>query len=317
MIKKMQSFSELYLKFSRKQWAELHNSLPLMITEEEIVKLNGTNEDLSFQEVMKIYLPLSRLLNLYINSSLRHQAVLDQFFGTHCKRIPYIIGITGSVAVGKSVIARVLQALLSGWSGNRRVELVTTDGFLYPNKVLKQRDLMQKKGFPQSYDIVSLLNFISTLKAGLVRRITVPVYSHLIYDIVPNKQKIILQPDILILEGLNVLQSSRNRFYKSHCEFISDFIDFSIYVDAHENLIKSWYINRFLKLCRGAFSDSKSHFYHYSKLTIEEVISIASQLWKDVNSRNLQENILPTRNRASLILEKSTNHVVKRVHLRK
>lgn len=316
MIKAVQSPPTPYLQFNRKQWAELRNSVPLTLTEAEIVKLKGINEDLSLEEVAEIYLPLSRLLNFYISFNLRRQAVLEQFLGTDGQRIPYIIGIAGSVAVGKSTTARVLQALLSRWPEHRTVELVTTDGFLHPNSVLKQRDLMKKKGFPESYDIRSLVTFVSKVKSG-TPRVTAPVYSHLIYDVVPDEQKVISQPDILILEGLNVLQSGSDCNHDPHHMFVSDFVDFSIYVDAPETLLQSWYISRFLKFRQGAFSDPDCYFHHYSQLPEQEVVAIASQVWSEINGRNLQKNILPTRERASLILGKSINHAVERVRLRK
>ncbi|MGP4123042.1 MAG: type I pantothenate kinase [Sodalis sp. (in: enterobacteria)] len=312
----MQSLPTPYLQFSRKQWAVLRNSVPLTLTEAEIINLKGINEALSLKEVVEIYLPLSRLLNFYISSNLRRQAVLEQFLGTDGQCIPYIIGIAGSVAVGKSTTARVLQALLSRWPEHRTVELVTTDGFLYPNQVLKQRDLMKKKGFPESYDIRSLVNFVSKVKSG-TPRVTAPVYSHLIYDIVPDKQKIISHPNILILEGLNVLQSCNDYNDNAHHVFVSDFIDFSIYVDAPEALLQSWYVNRFLKFRQGAFSNPDSYFHNYAQLSEEEAVTIATQLWTEINGRNLQENILITRERASLILCKNHNHAVDRIRLRK
>lgn len=317
MMKSVKSFLSMpYLQFSRKQWAALRNSVPLTLTEAEIMKLKGINENLSLEEVEEIYLPLSRLLNFYISSNLRRQAVLEQFLGIDGQHIPYIIGIAGSVAVGKSTTARVLQALLSRWPKYRTVELVTTDGFLYSNQVLKERNLLKKKGFPESYDIRSLINFVSKVRAG-VPYMTAPVYSHLIYDIMPEEQKIISQPDILILEGLNVLQSGRDYKNDSHQVFVSDFVDFSIYVDAPENLLQTWYINRFLKFRQGAFSNPDSYFHNYSKLSEQEAVAIASQLWSEINGLNLQKNILPTRERANLILGKSANHAVNKVRLLK
>ena len=316
MIKRDQSLATPYLQFDRTQWAALRNSVPLTLSEEEIVKLKGINEDLSLEEVAQIYLPLSRLLNFYISSNLRRQAVLEQFLGTDGQKIPYIIGIAGSVAVGKSTTARLLQALLSSWPEHRSVELITTDGFLHPNKVLNERGLMKKKGFPQSYDMHSLVKFVSEVKSG-AKRVTAPVYSHLIYDVVPEGNKVIEQPDILILEGLNVLQSGMDYPHDPHRVFVSDFVDFSIYVDAPEELLQSWYINRFLKFRQGAFSDPDSYFHNYSKLPEPEAINIATQLWNEINGLNLQENILPTRERASLIMTKSANHAVENVRLRK
>ncbi|EPG5722594.1 type I pantothenate kinase [Serratia marcescens] len=316
MIKRDQSLATPYLQFDRTQWAALRDSVPLTLSEEEIVKLKGINEDLSLEEVAQIYLPLSRLLNFYISSNLRRQAVLEQFLGTDGQKIPYVIGIAGSVAVGKSTTARLLQALLSRWPEHRSVELITTDGFLHPNKVLNERGLMKKKGFPQSYDMHSLVKFVSEVKSG-AKRVTAPVYSHLIYDVVPEGNKVIEQPDILILEGLNVLQSGMDYPHDPHRVFVSDFVDFSIYVDAPETLLQSWYINRFLKFRQGAFSNPDSYFHHYSKLPEAEAINIATQLWNEINGLNLQQNILPTRERASLIMTKSANHAVESVRLRK
>ncbi|SLM61398.1 MULTISPECIES: type I pantothenate kinase [Dickeya] len=315
MIKE-QSFATPYLQFNRQQWANLRDSVPLTLTEDEIIKLKGINEDLSLDEVAEIYLPLSRLLNFYISSNLRRQAVLEQFLGTNEQKIPYIIGIAGSVAVGKSTTARVLQALLSRWPEHRKVELITTDGFLHPNKVLQERNLMKKKGFPQSYDMHSLVKFVSDIKSG-VSRVSAPTYSHLTYDIVPESNKVIEQPDILILEGLNVLQSGMDYSHDPHRVFVSDFVDFSIYVDAPEELLKSWYINRFLKFRQGAFTNPNSYFHNYARLAEAEAINIASQLWQEINGLNLQQNILPTRERASLIMTKSANHAVEYVRLRK
>ncbi|EMH4081679.1 type I pantothenate kinase [Serratia ureilytica] len=316
MIKRDQSLATPYLQFDRTQWAALRDSVPLTLSEEEIVKLKGINEDLSLEEVAQIYLPLSRLLNFYISSNLRRQAVLEQFLGTDGQKIPYVIGIAGSVAVGKSTTARLLQALLSRWPEHRSVELITTDGFLHPNKVLNERGLMKKKGFPQSYDMHSLVKFVSEVKSG-AKRVTAPVYSHLIYDVVPKGNKVIEQPDILILEGLNVLQSGMDYPHDPHRVFVSDFVDFSIYVDAPETLLQSWYINRFLKFRQGAFSNPDSYFHNYSKLPEPEAINIATQLWNEINGLNLQQNILPTRERASLIMTKSANHAVESVRLRK
>ncbi len=305
-----------YLEFTREQWAALRDSVPMTLSEKEIAQLKGINEDLSLEEVAEIYLPLSRLLNFYISSNVRRQAVLEQFLGTNSQKIPYIISIAGSVAVGKSTTARVLQALLSRWPEHRKVELITTDGFLHPNAVLKERGLMKKKGFPQSYDMHRLVNFVSDLKSG-ASQVTAPVYSHLIYDVIPDGDKVIQQPDILILEGLNVLQSGMDYPHDPHHVFVSDFVDFSIYVDAEEDLLQSWYINRFLKFRQGAFTDPDSYFHHYAQLSEAEAVEIAGNLWKEINWLNLQENILPTRERASLIMTKSGDHAVDKVRLRK
>jgi type I pantothenate kinase len=316
MKNKKLSLTTPYVQFDRTQWATLRDSVPLPLKEAEITKLKGINEYLSLDEVVQIYLPLSRLLNFYISSNLRRQAVLEQFLGTDGQKIPYIIGIAGSVAVGKSTAARVLQALLSRWPEHRSVELITTDGFLYPNQILQQRGIMKKKGFPQSYDMHRLVNFVSEIKSG-AKSVTAPVYSHLIYDIIPDHQKVINQPDILILEGLNVLQSGMDYPHDPHHVFVSDFVDFSIYVDAPEELLKTWYINRFLKFRQGAFSDPDSYFHNYAQLPEAEAINIATQIWNEINGMNLKENILPTRERASLILTKSANHAIENIRLRK
>jgi len=316
MKKRDLSLATPYLQFDRTQWAALRDSVPLTLKEAEIMKLKGINEDLSLEEVAQIYLPLSRLLNFYISSNLRRQAVLEQFLGTDGQKIPYVIGIAGSVAVGKSTTARLLQALLSRWPEHRSVELITTDGFLYPNKTLNERGIMKKKGFPQSYDIQQLVKFVSEVKSG-AKNVSAPVYSHLIYDVIPDGNKVINQPDILILEGLNVLQSGMDYPHDPQRVFVSDLVDFSIYVDAPEDLLQSWYINRFLKFRQGAFSDPDSYFHHYSKLPEAEAVQIATGLWNDINGLNLKENILPTRERASLIMTKSANHAVENVRLRK
>jgi len=305
-----------YLHFDRQHWAALRESTPLVLDEQDIEQLKGINEDLSLSEVAEIYLPLSRLLNFYISSNLNHQNVVKKFLGTERKKVPYIISIAGSVAVGKSTTARVLQALLSRWPEHRKVELITTDGFLHPNALLKERGLMKKKGFPQSYDMHRLVNFVADIKAGK-EKLTVPVYSHLTYDIIPEEQKVVEAPDIVILEGLNVLQSGMDYSHDPHRVFVSDFVDFSIYVDASEELLKQWYINRFLRFREGAFSDPNSYFHHYSQLTIDEAKGIASTLWDEINGLNLRENILPTRERANLILSKSLKHAVSTVSLRK
>lgn len=304
-----------YMQFSRQEWASLRNAEPMTLTPEELTSLQGINEDLSIDEVSEIYLPLSRLLNYYINNSFSRQAVLAKFLGK-TEKIPYVIGIAGSVAVGKSTTARVLQALLSRWPEHRKVALVTTDGFLYPNKYLEERGIMNKKGFPQSYDIKRLINFVADVKSGQ-SQVKAPVYSHLVYDIVDNEEIVIDSPDILILEGLNVLQGTLNFTQNTNRVFVSDYVDFSIYVDADLSLLHDWYVNRFLKFRAGAFSDPNSYFNHYSLLPEQEAINIANRLWREINELNLIENILPTRERASLILTKGKNHKVDCVQLRK
>ncbi|OCG72033.1 type I pantothenate kinase [Gilliamella sp. Occ3-1] len=304
-----------YLKFNRQEWASLRNTVPMTLTADELVSLQGLNEDLSMDEVSEIYLPLSRLLNYYISNNFNRQAILSKFLGKS-QKTPYIIGIVGSVAVGKSTTARVLQALLTRWPEHRKVALVTTDGFLYPNRCLEERGIMNKKGFPQSYDIKKLLNFVADIKSGQAQ-VKAPVYSHLVYDIVEDEEIVIDSPDILILEGLNVLQSTLNYPQANNRVFVSDYVDFSIYVDADVSLLHDWYVNRFLKFREGAFSDPNSYFNHYSKLPEHEATNIANRIWREINELNLVENILPTKERASLILTKGKDHKVDCVQLRK
>lgn len=302
-----------FLSFNREQWAELRKSVPLKLTEQDLKPLLGFNEDLSLDEVSTIYLPLTRLINYYIDENLHRQTVLHRFLGRNNAKTPYIISIAGSVAVGKSTSARILQSLLSHWPTERKVDLITTDGFLYPLNKLKQDNLLQKKGFPVSYDTSKLIRFLADVKSGK-SNVTAPIYSHLTYDIIPDKFNVINKPDILILEGLNVLQTGNN---KTDQTFVSDFVDFSIYVDAEEKLLKEWYIKRFLKFRESAFNDPNSYFKHYANLSKEESITIASKIWDEINGLNLNQNILPTRERANLILKKGHNHQVELIKLRK
>ncbi|OOF39592.1 type I pantothenate kinase [Rodentibacter rarus] len=302
-----------FLYFNRTQWANLRKSVPLKLTEQDLKPLLGFNEDLSLEEVSTIYLPLTRLINYYIDENLRRQTVLNRFLDGQNAKVPYIIGIAGSVAVGKSTSARILQSLLSQWPKERKVDLITTDGFLYPLEKLKQDNLLQKKGFPISYDTAKLIRFLAEVKSGY-KNVQSPIYSHLTYDIIPNQFDIVNQPDILILEGLNVLQTGGN---KTSQTFVSDFVDFSIYVDAEEPLLKEWYIKRFLKFRQSAFKDPHSYFKHYAELSEQDAISTATQIWDNINGLNLRENILPTRERANLILTKGADHAVELVKLRK
>lgn len=302
-----------FLSFSREQWANLRKSVPLKLTEQDLKPLLGFNEALSLNEVSTIYLPLTRLINYYIEENLRRQTVLNRFLGVQNPKVPYIIGIAGSVAVGKSTSARILQSLLSHWPNERKVDLITTDGFLHPLQKLKQDNLLHKKGFPVSYDTAKLIRFLAEIKSGK-EKVQAPIYSHLTYDIVPHEFTEIKQPDILILEGLNVLQTAGNN---SNQTFVSDFVDFSIYVDAQEVLLKEWYIKRFLKFRQSAFSDPNSYFKHYAKLSEQEAIATAASIWENINGLNLRENILPTRERADLILTKGADHAVELIKLRK
>ncbi|MCT8566241.1 type I pantothenate kinase [Glaesserella parasuis] len=305
-----------FLTFNRQQWAALRKSVPLKLTEQDLKPLLGFNEELSLEEVSTIYLPLARLINYYIDENLKRQEVLHKFLDVESPKVPYIISLTGSVSVGKSTSARILQALLSEWPEKRKVDLITTDGFLYPLKTLQERNLMKRKGFPESYDIHRLIEFVSDIKSGK-RNVKAPVHSHLTYDIIPDQFNEVDQPDIVILEGLNMLQSGMNYPHSPHSVFVSDFVDFSIYVDADETLLKDWYIHRFLKFRRSAFSDPHSYFHHYSKLSEQEAITTASTIWDEINGLNLRKNILPSRERANLILVKGEDHAIETVKLRK
>jgi type I pantothenate kinase len=304
-----------YIDFSRDEWSYLRNSTPLTLTEDDLKKLRGINEDISLREVEEIYLPLSRLLNLYIAATQNLHKATHTFLGNTTEKVPYVIGIAGSVAVGKSTSARLLQALLARWPNHPKVDLITTDGFLYPNAVLDARGLMKRKGFPESYDRRRLVKFVADVKSG-EPEVSAPVYSHLAYDILPDQVQVVRQSDIMILEGLNVLQTGVGSADHSPV-FVSDYFDFSIYLDAEEHFIKQWYIDRFLTLRRTAFRDPASYFHRYAYLSDDEAREKASAIWNEINGVNLRENILPTRTRAHLILEKGIDHSVQHVRLRK
>ncbi|TBL81318.1 type I pantothenate kinase [Paenibacillus thalictri] len=301
----------LYIEFDRNDWSALRDHTPLPMTEAELEHLKGLNEQVSIQEVEQMYLPLTRLIHLYVEASRRLHLASTAFHGKQTQKVPYIIGIAGSVAVGKSTTSRLLQSLLSRWDGHRNVDLVTTDGFLYPNRVLEERGMMNKKGFPESYDIKKLLKFIATVKSGAAEA-HAPVYSHLYYDILQDEVQVVRNPDILILEGINVLQVNKEAQI-----FVSDFFDFSIFVDAQERDIEQWYIERFLMLRDTAFRNPTSYFHKYGSLTKEEAVQTATRIWKEINSRNLSENILPTKGRAQLILRKDADHSIRNIYLRK
>jgi type I pantothenate kinase len=304
-----------YESFDRAEWAALRAATPLPLRPEELESIRGLNEHLDEAEVAEIYLPLSRLLNLHVAASQQLAEVADTFLGLVPGRVPYIIGLAGSVAVGKSTTARVLQALLARWPNHPRVDLVTTDGFLYPNAELSRRGLMLRKGFPESYDVSRLLAFLAAVKSG-ERHVAAPVYSHTTYDILVGSEHVVDQPDVLIVEGLNVLQIPAARDHHS-VVFVSDFFDFTVYVDAPEALIEQWYVERFLTLRETVFQNPDSYFRRYGDLSVADAIAEARTIWHGINGPNLHENILPTRFRADLILEKGAHHAVERVRLRK
>src|SRR5438477_10912181 len=289
---------------------------PMTLRPTEVSRLRSLHDRLDIREVEDIYLPLSRLLSMYVAATQRLFRAQQSFLGTEDSKMPYIIGIGGSVAVGKSTTARVLQALLARWPNTPKVDLITTDGFLFPNAVLEREGLMEKKGFPESYDLPALLRFLSDIKAGR-RPARAPVYSHLVYDVIPNQWIEIDRPDILIIEGLNVLQTGRPPRDGAAIPYVSDFFDFSVFLDAPEHVLLRWYVDRFLTLRSTAFRDPKSYFHRYSKLSDDEAIATATSIWTRINLVNLHENILPTRQRADLILRKSESHLVEEVALRK
>ena len=305
-----------YRLFTRGDWARLRADTPMTLVERDLEGLAGLIEELSLAEVEQIYLPLSRLLNLYVAASQELHAVTSRFLGRKDGKVPFIIGCAGSVAVGKSTTARVLKALLARWPDHPRVDLITTDGFLWPNRELEARGLMQKKGFPESFDTARLLSFLGEVKAGM-SSVEAPVYSHFHYDIMAGQSTVVDRPDILIVEGLNVLQPARLPRDGEAIPFVSDFFDFSIYIDAEPAVIEAWYIARFMRLRQTAFRDPAAYFHRYAALTTEEAQAKALEIWNGINRINLDENILPTRQRARLILRKGQNHRVESVALRK
>jgi type I pantothenate kinase len=302
--------------FTRDEWSHLRADTPLTLTVDDLVRLQSVNDPISVEEVVAIYLPLSRLLSLYVAATQGLFKATQRFLGAEDGKMPYVIGIAGSVAVGKSTTARVLKALLSRWPNTPKVELVTTDGFLLPNAELQRLGLMERKGFPESYDASAIVRFLSAVKAG-ERNVKAPTYSHLTYDVLPGAHVTVDRPDILIFEGLNVLQPGRLAKDGRAIAFVSDFFDFSIYLDAEEGDLREWYISRFLRLRLTAFQDPRSFFQRYTKLSENDALGVATGLWEKINLPNLRENILPTRPRASLVLRKGASHLIEEVALRK
>jgi type I pantothenate kinase len=306
-----------YVELDRAAWSRLRAATPLTLGAADLERMRGLGERIGLDEVTEVYLPLSRLLNLYVAASARLHAATATFLGdTAGARTPYVIGIGGSVAVGKSTTARLLRALLSRWPDHPRVELVTTDGFLLPNAELERRGILHRKGFPESYDQRALLRFVAAVKAGHPE-VRAPVYSHLSYDVLPGESVTVHRPDVLILEGLNVLSPARTRADGRPGVAVSDYFDFGIYVDARGEDVRRWYVDRFLKLRETAFRDPESYFHRYAALTDEEAVATAEAIWARTNEVNLVENVRPTRGRATLVLRKGSDHGVRRVLLRK
>jgi type I pantothenate kinase len=305
-----------YRIFTREEWARLRADTPMTLQPNELEQLSGIIEEVSVDEVEQIYLPLSRLLNLYVAAAQKLHSVSSEFLGRKDTKVPFVIGVAGSVAVGKSTTARVLKALLARWPDHPRVDLLTTDGFLHSNAELERRGLMERKGFPESFDTDRLLRFLGDIKSG-VAQVAAPVYSHFQYDVLPGQEVVVEQPDILIIEGLNILQPAEMPKDGGTIPFVSDFIDFAIYIDAEAAVIEKWYLTRFMRLRSTAFRDPGAYFHKYAAMAPEEVRRTALRLWRDINFKNLEQNILPTRRRAQLILQKGESHRVEAASLRK
>ncbi len=305
-----------FVELDRQTWSRLSDEIEQPLNQEDILRLRGLGDPLNMDEVREVYLPVSRLLNLYVAAAGRLHSATTTFLGERTQRTPFVIGVAGSVAVGKSTTARILREMLRRWPDTPDVQLITTDGFLYPNAELERRGLMQRKGFPESYDRRRLLRLVSEVKSG-AEEVRAPWYSHLSYDIVPDREVVVQRPDVLIIEGLNVLAPARPRQDGRSGLAISDFFDFSIYVDAKTSTIEQWYVNRFLSLRKSAFADPSSYFHRYADLSDEEATETALGIWKRINEPNLVENVLPTRGRARLVLSKDQDHSVRRMLLRK
>ncbi len=307
----MHNYNEIFLNFTRRKWSNLRDQMPLNISKSDLTHLKGLNDPISLSEISEIYLPISRLINLHYSSHRNLHAYRDDFLGQKSRKVPYILGIAGSVSVGKSTTARVLKTLLERSKEKYNVVIVTTDNFLYPNRVLQMRNIMNKKGFPESYNIKSLVKFLIGLKSG-TELLKIPLYSHLEYNILSGRYQEIKNPDIVILEGLNILQEKQGSTMH-----ISNFLDFSIYIDASLNSLREWFIQRFLLLKKTAFTDKNSYFNEYANIDDEEAILRGNRIWKEINEKNLINNIIPTMGRADIILEKSRNHSVKNIMMRK
>ena len=307
---------EPYIHFSKAEWSKLRDGQPMTLTEADIMRLRGLTDPISFEEAEEVYLPLSRLLSYYVEAVQGLHNVSSRFLQAPDHKVPFIIGVAGSVAVGKSTTARILQALLARWPSSPRVDLVTTDGFLYPNAVLTEKGLMERKGFPESYDRARFVKFLADIKSGK-QNVKVPVYSHLVYDVVEGEEITIDRPDILIVEGLNILQPGELPKTGRPILFASDFIDFSVYIDADTDDLEDWFMQRFFRLRETAFKDPTSFFRRFAQMSEEEAGNFGRMVWRTINLPNLLDNVLPTRGRADLILKKGKDHHIEKVSLRR